>query len=96
MNHEQTPIKIIIEDEAVMQPERSRPGLTTTLATTSQQLSGRAKAAWQSEQRKQAQALAHTGLHKGATLVRQTTGRGLRWLSLQLAKAAERLSPNQS
>ena len=95
MNSEQTPLKIVIEDEPVMQPERSRPGLTTTLATTSQQLSGRAKAAWQSEQRKQAQNLAHAGLHKGATIARQTAGRGLRWLSLKLAKAAERLSPTK-
>lgn len=95
MNSQQPPIKIVIEDEPVMQPERSRPGLTTTLTSTSQQLSGRAKAAWQSEQRKQAQTLVSTGLHKGAKIARQTTGRGLRWLSLQLAKMAERLTPTQ-
>lgn len=95
MNNAPPPLKIVIEDEPVMQPERSRPGLTTTLTTTSQQLSGRAKAAWQSEQRQQAQNLARTGLHKGAAIARQASGRGLRWLSLQLAKVAERLSPTK-
>lgn len=95
MNSNQTPLKIVIEDEPVLQPERSRPGLTTTLATTGQQLSGRAKAAWQSEQRKQAQSLAARGVHSGIATARLATGRGLRWLSLKLANMAERLAPTK-
>ncbi len=93
---EQEPLKIVIpvedEDEMVMQPESSRPGLSGTLSNTGRDVADRARAAWESEQRHQAQAAAEAGLRKGAELGQSGLVKGLNWLSDKLAELADRLN----
>lgn len=92
---EQEPIKIVIpveeEDTPPMRPEGSRPGVTQNLTHTSQQVAQRARSAWESEQRKQAQALAAAGAKRGARLAQSGLVRGLHWLSARLSDLATRL-----
>jgi len=93
---EQEPIKIIIpveeEDETVMRPETSRPGITNTLHNTRRDVAERARTAWESEQRRLAQAGAEAGLRRGAELGQTGLVKGLNWLSDKLAELANRLN----
>lgn len=90
---QQEPLKIEIpaEEESAMVPEQSRPGVTTTITQTGQQVTDKARAAWESEQRRQAQAIAEAGARKGAAAARTGMVRGLTWLSAQLTLLAKKL-----
>lgn len=95
---EQEPIKIEIpveEDELVHVPERRRPGGLTgrQLRETGREVGEKARAAWQSEKRRQAQAAARAGLRTGARASRVGLVRGLNWLSKRLGDLAERFTP---
>ena len=92
---EQEPIKIVIPDEdeeVVMQPESSRPGLSDTLTSTGREVAGRARNAWESEQRRQASAVAEAGLRKGAEMGQSGLVKGLNWLSDKLAELAQKIN----
>lgn len=95
---EQEPIKIEIpveEDELVHLPERRRPGSLTSrrLRETGREVGAKARAALQSEKRRQAQAAARAGLRTGARASRIGLVRGLNWLSKKLDDLAERFTP---
>lgn len=93
---EQEPIKIIIpvedEDEQVLRPETSRPGITDSISTTGRDLSDRARTAWESEQRRHAQAMAEASIRKGAEIGQTGLVKSLNWLSDKLAELANRIN----
>lgn len=95
---EQEPIKIEIpveEDELIHVPERRRPSGPTgrQLRETGREMGEKARAAWESEKRHQAQAAARAGLRTGARASRIGLVRGLNWLSKKLDHLAERFTP---
>ena len=92
---EQEPIKIVIpveEEETVLRPETSRPGIADSITTTGRDVAGRARTAWESEQRRQAQAVAEAGLRKGAQVGQSGLVKGLNWLSDKLAEIATKIN----
>ena len=93
---EQEPIKIEIpveEDEVVMVPERSSPDAAQRVSAGAQHMAMRARDTWQSEKRRQTQALVQRSLRQGGSVSRVGLVRGLNWLSDRLAKLAERFTP---
>ncbi len=93
---EQEPIKIEIpveEDEVVMVPERSSPDAAQRVSAGAQHMAMRARDTWQSEKRRQTQALVQRSLRRGGSVSRVGLVRGLNWLSDRLAKLAERFTP---
>ena len=97
---EQEPIKIEIpveEDEVVMVPERSSPDAAQRVSAGAQHMAMRARDTWQSEKRRQTQAVVQRnlrrGLRRGGRVSRVGLVRGLDWLSDRLAKLAERFTP---
>jgi hypothetical protein len=96
MVSEQEPIKIEIpveEEPVVMLPERQRAATGERLAAGMERMTARARAAWESEKREQAQEQLEAGLRRGARSSQTGVARGLRWLSRQLACLAERFTP---
>lgn len=95
---EQEPIKIVIpveEEETVMVAERGRGALATTtsgLGKASRRAAGTAQRAWQSDQRRQAQASVAAGTRRGVKAGRRGLGYGLNWLSVRLARLAKKLT----
>ena len=93
---EQEPIKIEIpveEDEVVMVPERSSPDAAQRVSAGAQHMAMRARDTWQSEKRRQTQALVQRSLRRGGSVSRVGLVRGLNWLSDRLAQLAERFTP---
>lgn len=106
MSFQQEPIKIEIpveEEEPVFVPERGASGgvaagdAAQRVGEGAKQAAARARAAWESERRKEAQARlvkgARYGARRGAHVSRSGLARGLNWLSARLAGLAERFSP---
>jgi hypothetical protein len=96
MVSEQEPIKIEIpveEEPVILVPERERAAAGERLAAGVERMTDRARAAWESEKREQAQERLEAGLRHGARSSQKGVVRGLRWLSQQLACLAARLTP---
>ena len=103
---EQEPIKIVIpvEEDApeeygaagessapIMKPEQSSSNVTGALNQTGREFVDRARTAWESEQRRQAELVARAGARHGASVAKAGVRRGLNWLSARLAALAGRL-----
>lgn len=95
---EQEPIKIEIpvEDEPAMKPEQHGSGVGATVSETSRQLATRARVAWDSEQRRQSEAVVRAGAKQGAAVAKVGLIKGLHWLSARLSDLANRLGDNSS
>ncbi len=89
---EQEPIKIeILEEEPALKPEQHGSGVSATVSETSRQLATRARVAWDSEQRRQSEAVVRAGAKRGAAVAKVGLVRGLHWLSARLSNLAARL-----
>lgn len=90
---EQEPIKIVIpvEEEPAMKPEQPGARVGDSVSQTGHELATRARAAWDSEQRRQTEAIARAGAHRGAQAAKAGLIRGLHWLSARISSLASRL-----
>ncbi len=95
---EQEPLKIEIplEDEPAMKPQQHGAGVSATVTDTSRQLATRARTAWDSEQRRQSEAVVRAGAKHGAAAAKVGLIRGLHWLSARLSDLASRLGDDSS
>lgn len=95
---EQEPIKIVIEEEPPMVAERGQSrasNATAQLGRASRHVADSAQRAWDSDQRREAQAKVAAGTRRGVKVGRRGLGYGLNWLSAKLAVLAEKLIPEK-
>ncbi len=100
MPTEQEPIKVEIpveEEEVVMRPERQpfsvRQRGREHLSGCVHRVTGSARAALQSERRRQARRAVKGGVRRGLDLSQRGAVRSLRWMSNRLADVADHFTP---